>query len=83
MNAPHDLDALRAGRPSNTGRRLFLQSSAVAGGLMLGFHVPTLAAEPTAAGATPELNAWVVVQPDETVIIRIARSQWSGLRTND
>lgn len=75
MNAPHDLDTLRAGRPSNTGRRLFLQSSAVAGGLMLGFHVPTLAAEPAAAGATPELNAWVVVQPDETVIIRIARSE--------
>lgn len=42
---------------------------------MLGFHVPTLAAEPAAAGATPELNAWVVVQPDETVIIRIARSE--------
>ncbi|MBB3196967.1 xanthine dehydrogenase family protein molybdopterin-binding subunit [Roseateles terrae] len=75
MNAPHDFDTRQAGRPSNTGRRLFLQSSAVAGGLMLGFHVPTLAAEPTAAGATPELNAWVVVQPDETVIIRIARSE--------
>ncbi len=75
MNAPHDLDTRQAGRPSGIGRRLFLQSSAAAGGLMLGFHVPTLAAEPTAAGATPELNAWVVVQPDETVIIRIARSE--------
>ncbi|WAC74214.1 molybdopterin-dependent oxidoreductase [Roseateles sp. SL47] len=69
--------------PLDTGRRLFLQSSAVAGGFMLGFHVPGLAADAatttapggSASGATPELNAWVVIQPDETVIVRIARSE--------
>lgn len=71
MNAPHKLEGLKV----DTGRRLFLQSSAAAGGLMLGFHVPGLAAEAPAAGATPELNVWVVVQPDETVTIRIARSE--------
>lgn len=51
-------------------RREFIGSAAAAGSLVLGF--PTAAA---AAGAAPEINAWVVVQPDETVIIRIARSE--------
>ena len=53
-------------------RREFLGASAVgaAGSLVFGF--PTLAA---AQGAVPEINAWVVVQPDERVIIRIARSE--------
>ena len=51
-------------------RREFIGSAAAAGSLVLGF--PTTA---TAAGAAPEINAWVVVQPDETVIIRIARSE--------
>ena len=45
-------------------------SAAAAGSLVLGF--PTTAA---AQGAAPEINAWVVVQPDERVIIRIARSE--------
>jgi isoquinoline 1-oxidoreductase subunit beta len=50
-------------------RRDFL-GTAAAGGLVLGF--PLLA---TAEGATPEINAWVVVQPDEGIVIRIARSE--------
>lgn len=55
-------------------RRGFLHAtSAAAGGLMVGFHVPGLAQ--TAAADTPELNAWVQVLPDETVVIRIARSE--------
>ena len=54
-------------------RRFFLAgSAAAAGSLSLGFHVPSAAAAPAAA---PEINAWVVVQPDETVVIRIARSE--------
>ena len=28
-----------------------------------------------ARAATPEINAWVVVKPDDTVVIRIARSE--------
>jgi len=39
---------------------------------MVGFHVPGLA---QTAEATPELNAWVQILPDETVVIRIARSE--------
>lgn len=53
-------------------RRAFLHTtSAAAGGLMVGFHVPGLAQ----ADAPPELNAWVQVLPDETTVIRIARSE--------
>ncbi|WP_288581946.1 molybdopterin cofactor-binding domain-containing protein [uncultured Methylobacterium sp.] len=55
-------------------RRFFLAgSAAAAGGLALGFDLPGAAAAPD-AGA-PEINAWVVVRPDETVVIRIARSE--------
>jgi isoquinoline 1-oxidoreductase subunit beta len=52
-------------------RREFI-ASAAAGSLTLGFHIPALAQQ---AGATPEINAWVVVQPDDRVIVRIARSE--------
>ena len=59
---------------ANMNRRSFLVGSgAVAGGLALGFHLP-LGCEALAAGGT-EVNAWVVVQPDEFVVIRIARSE--------
>jgi isoquinoline 1-oxidoreductase beta subunit len=56
-------------------RRFFVQAGA--GALVLGLQIPFGdAAQAQAAGpATPELNAWVVVQPDDTVIIRIARSE--------
>src|SRR3989442_14342151 len=56
-------------------RRKFLkQSAAIGGGLSLGFRVPdALAQQGDAAGA--EVNAWVVIRPDDTVIIRYARSE--------
>ena len=56
-------------------RRSFIASvAAIGGGLLLGFRVPFGLA--TAEGAdTPEVNAWVVVRPDDTVVIRIARSE--------
>ena len=53
-------------------RRSFLVGSAVAG-LSLGFHVPF--APSAGAQDAPEINAWVVIEPDDTVIIRIARSE--------
>ncbi|HEY1132672.1 MAG TPA: molybdopterin cofactor-binding domain-containing protein [Roseateles sp.] len=53
-------------------RRAFLHTTgAAAGGLMVGFHVPGLAQ----GDVPPELNAWVQVLPDETTVIRIARSE--------
>jgi isoquinoline 1-oxidoreductase subunit beta len=53
-------------------RRDFLGTAAAgaAGALVFGF--PTTAA---AQGQAPEITAWVVVQPDDQVIIRIARSE--------
>lgn len=60
------------------GRRRFLKgSSAAVGGLMVGFHIPLLAQTPgsTVSGGTPEVNAWVVVKPDDTVVVRVARSE--------
>jgi isoquinoline 1-oxidoreductase beta subunit len=58
-------------------RRGFLGgSAAVAGSLVVGFPVP--AAQPAAMSQqklVPEINAWVVVQPDNRVIVRIARSE--------
>jgi len=53
-------------------RRGFIIASASLGGFALGFD-PFGSAE--AAQSAPEVNAWVVVQPDDTVIIRIARSE--------
>jgi isoquinoline 1-oxidoreductase beta subunit len=52
-------------------RRCFLAGAAAAtGGLSIGFHIPTAEA---AVGDTPEINAWVVVKPDNTVVVRVAR----------
>ncbi len=62
------------GKP-RLSRRSFI-ASAAAGGLMLGFDLPSLqvASAQTSAGS-PEINAWVVVRPDDSVVIRIARSE--------
>lgn len=54
-------------------RRGFLKSAASAG-LVVGFHVP-FAGSAAAQAAAPEVNAWVVIRPDDTVVIRIARSE--------
>jgi isoquinoline 1-oxidoreductase beta subunit len=60
----------------NLSRRTFLAGTAVAaGGLVVGFHVPLAGTARAEAGFPDEINAWVVVKPDETVVIRIARSE--------
>jgi isoquinoline 1-oxidoreductase beta subunit len=57
----------------DVSRRKFLVGSAAAvGGFSFGFHVP-FGEEASAAGAPPEINAWVVIKPDDTVVIRVAR----------
>lgn len=55
-------------------RTLLAGSAAAAGAFSFGFSVP-FADEALAQGATPEINAWVVVEPDDKVVIRIARSE--------
>jgi isoquinoline 1-oxidoreductase beta subunit len=57
-------------------RRSFVVSTAAAGaGLALGFELPFGADAAHAQDAKPEVNAWVVIHPDETVVIRIAKSE--------
>ncbi|HEX2724831.1 MAG TPA: molybdopterin cofactor-binding domain-containing protein [Beijerinckiaceae bacterium] len=57
----------------DVSRRKFLAgSAAAAGGFSFGFHIP-FRGDARAANATPEINAWVVVKPDDTVVIRVAR----------
>jgi isoquinoline 1-oxidoreductase beta subunit len=60
-------------------RRFIVSSAAAAGGLALGFTLPSgdaFAQVQKGADLTqPEINAWVVIQPDDTVVIRIARSE--------
>ena len=63
---------------SGLSRRHFIGSSALAaGGLVVGFHVPfaNRALAQSSAAPAPEVNAWVVIKPDETVVIRVARSE--------
>src|SRR6202047_2087861 len=58
-------------------RRAFIVSAAAAGGgLALGLEIPFGGVGvATAQAASPEVNAWVVIHPDDTVVIRIARSE--------
>jgi len=59
----------------NLSRRGFLKGSgAAAGAFVFGFSVP-FSQSALAQSESPEVNAWVVVQPDETVLIRIARQE--------
>jgi isoquinoline 1-oxidoreductase subunit beta len=58
-------------------RRSFIRTSAaIGGGLLLGFHLPAgRGVGPATAAQDAEVNAWIVVRPDDTVTIRIARSE--------
>ena len=68
----------------NPSRRLFMIGAASAGaGLALGFALPATAnAQAVPLKTADEVNVWVVVKPDDTVVIRIARSEMGqGTRT--
>src|SRR5262249_28313601 len=66
-------------------RRQFLISTAAVGGaLVLGFHLPSRTAHAANVAPNPwtpaveggqEVNAWLVIGSDDTVIIRVARSE--------
>ena len=59
-------------KSARVSRREFVVASAAAGGgLVLGLHVPFAEAQ----AAEAEVNAWVVIKPDDTTIIRIARTE--------
>ncbi|MBX7201339.1 MAG: molybdopterin-dependent oxidoreductase, partial [Rhodospirillaceae bacterium] len=58
-------------RPSR--RRFLVTTAAVGGGLSVGFPLSAGAAGARDAGA--EVGAWVFIKPDDTCVIRIARSE--------
>jgi len=63
--------------PKLNRRAFVIGTAAVAGaGLSIGLDIPF--GGPTvvrAADGSPEVNVWVVIRPDDTVVIRIARSE--------
>jgi isoquinoline 1-oxidoreductase beta subunit len=59
--------------PQINRRSFVIGTAAVGGGLALGLALPFGRARAATGG--PEVNAWVVVRPDETVVIRVARSE--------
>ncbi len=63
--------------PMEVSRRGFLASAgAAAGGMALGFHVPFAQAQTALVqNGAPEINAWVVVNSDDTVMVRVARAE--------
>ena len=66
------------GKAAKLSRRKFVVGSAAAGGgLALGFNLPLGIGPVLAQGANDgtEVNAWVVVKPDDTCVIRVARSE--------
>jgi CO/xanthine dehydrogenase Mo-binding subunit len=65
---------------SGLSRRGFLVTSAAAGGgLALGLDLAgpgaALAKKPAAAAAGAEVGAWVVIEPNDEVVVRIARTE--------
>ncbi len=59
-------------------RRRFLQVSiTAAGGMMLSLHLPPVVANTNAGSAagSVEVGAWLVIDPDNTVTIRVAQSE--------
>src|SRR4030088_3157617 len=63
-------------KTTNVSRRKFIVGTAAAGGgLALGFKLPFVGSAEAATAAGTEVNAWVVVRPDSTCVVRIARSE--------
>ena len=57
-------------------RRFFVVGSATAGGgFAFGLKFPLGPDAAAAQASEPEVNAWVVIRPDETVVIRVAKSE--------
>src|SRR5712691_9980787 len=63
-------------KATDISRRKFIVGTAAAGGgLALGFKLPFIGSAEAATAAGTEVNAWVVVRPDSTCVVRIARSE--------
>jgi isoquinoline 1-oxidoreductase subunit beta len=56
-------------------RSFIISTAAVGGGLALGLNLPLGGSVVRAQDGSPEVTAWVVIRPDDTVVIRVARSE--------
>jgi isoquinoline 1-oxidoreductase subunit beta len=62
--------------PQLNRRAFVIGAASLGGGLALGLDIPFGGPQIVrAADGTPEVNAWVVIRPDDKVVIRIARSE--------
>ncbi|WP_316190680.1 xanthine dehydrogenase family protein molybdopterin-binding subunit [Bradyrhizobium sp. SZCCHNS2096] len=62
--------------PRLNRRAFVIGTAALGGGFALGLDIPFGGPQMArAADGAPEVNAWVVIRPDDTVVIRIARSE--------
>jgi hypothetical protein len=74
VNANADADAIADPIPKKVGidRRHFLKVSGTASaGMSLGFFLP----ERAHAADTPQLNVWIEIEPNNTIVIRYARAE--------
>ena len=72
------MEAVMESGPRMSRRSFLLRSAAVGGGLLLEVALPSYGfTEAEEAGVDaekpPEVTAWVLVQPDDTIVIRVAR----------
>lgn len=58
-----------------TRRSFLVRAAAIGGSLSLGFRIPLGLASARAGANAAEITAWIEIAPDETVIIRVARSE--------
>ncbi len=56
-------------------RSLLASVAAASGALTLGFAVPLSVQAADASDAAPEITAWIVIEPDNSTIIRVAKSE--------
>src|SRR5215470_7874646 len=61
--------------PKINRRSFVIGAAAVGGGLSIGLELPLGPTVVRAADGSPEIGVWVVIRPDDTVVIRMARSE--------
>src|SRR5207237_3620360 len=62
--------------PKMNRRSFIVTAAAAGGGLALGLDLPLGGPQIISAqGGSPEIGVWVVIRPDESVVIRVVRSE--------